>query len=381
MKTEKLFKTPLSDSQQENTELNLQERTEGRTVLKSFPRRIVFELTNKCNFNCIMCGREAADFRTFDLPMQVIKSAEHFFSRTEEVTLHGWGEGTLHRQLPEILKYLNGFPRLRKYFVTNGSTLPRIMDHIFEHHVDLVAMSLDGAKAATNDSIRTGGSLERELRSVRRLVEEKAARGLDYPYVNFVFTAMKRNISEVPDMVTLAAENGIPEVKVVYLTIFEEKLMDESLVDCQDAVREAFDEAKARARKLDINLKLPEVQGTGEAGLLAHKPCAFPWRDMYIGSDGYIRPCQSTPEKLANISDFKTLEEAWNCKGLQEYRKTVNDPATMPQGCRSCYHSTCANWNLRSSFLQLERKFAPEWKMAQEPADAKCGLVPSPENL
>ncbi|MBE7415670.1 MAG: hypothetical protein HS130_10760 [Deltaproteobacteria bacterium] len=103
MKTERLFETPLTEEQQANSILNQREFREGSTVLKSYPRRLVFELTNRCNFQCIMCGREAVNFRVNDLPVDVVTAFEPFYSKTEEVTLHGWGEGTLHPKLPRIL--------------------------------------------------------------------------------------------------------------------------------------------------------------------------------------------------------------------------------------------------------------------------------------
>ncbi|MDO8426728.1 MAG: radical SAM protein [Deltaproteobacteria bacterium] len=361
MKTERLFKTPLSDKQARNSELNHIECNEGRTLLESCPRRIVFELTNKCNFQCIMCGREAVSFKTRDLPAAVVKACSPLLPFAEEVTLHGWGEGTLHPELAGILEYLNTFKLLRKYFVTNGSTLPRITQAIFAHHVDLVALSLDGAAPGTNDSIRKGGDLKRELRSIRKLLEEKERRGLDYPYVNFVFTAMKRNIMELPDMVSLAHSIGVPEVKAVYLTIFNESMAHESLLDMQGLVREVFTEARERAAKFNIKIKLPDIQGECDAGALSHKPCAFPWRDLYIGSDAYLRPCQSSAEKLLDTALFSGFEEVWNSDEMQRLRARVNDEALMSVNCRHCYHSSCANWNLKTSFFQAGREFAPEW--------------------
>jgi len=62
-KTKMLFEgKPLTEKQKKNTELNLNEIRENKTILESYPRRLVFELTNACNLNCIMCGRNAADF-------------------------------------------------------------------------------------------------------------------------------------------------------------------------------------------------------------------------------------------------------------------------------------------------------------------------------
>lgn len=361
----KLFKTPLTEIQQKNSKLNQLELHEGKTVLKSYPRRIVFELTNRCNFRCIMCGREASEFKTYDLPMSIIRRFESCFPHVEEVTLHGWGEGTLNPRFIEILKLLNSYPFLRKYFVTNASTLPKIRQAILDHHVDVVAVSLDGATAATNDFIRKGGSFERETTELRKLIKEKKNQNLNYPHINLVFTAMRRNIHELPDMITLARDLEIPEVKVVYLTVFKKELFHESLLDRQKETREAFDKASSLAKRFNIKLILPEIQGESKAGILRHKACPFPWRDIYIGSDGFVRPCQSSPQKLAHVSEYQTLEELWNLMQMQQVRRSVNDEILMPNQCYYCYHSTCANWNLRHSFFQLEQGFAPEWKVRE----------------
>lgn len=368
MGSDKLFRTVTSELQNKNSGLNAAECAEKATCLKSFPRRLVFELTNKCNFNCIMCGRESAEFKTHDLPITVVKACGSLYQYTEEVTLHGWGEGTLHPNFIEILEYLNTFKPLRKYFVTNGSTLPKIMNALFDHHVDVIAVSLDGATAESNNSIRTGGNFEREVGSVKKLLEERTKQGLDYPYVNFVFTAMNRNIHEVPKLVELAHSIGIPEVKVVYLTIFEEALKNETLLDKQEIVRAYFDKARERAAALGVKLKLPEIQGEGEAGEALHKPCVFPWRDFFIGSDGFVRPCQSSAEKILNIGSYASIEEAWNSEPMQKLRACVNDEALMSENCRKCYHSSCANWNLKSSFMQLGNSFAPQWGSSRKAA-------------
>ncbi|MBE0597837.1 MAG: radical SAM protein [Desulfuromonadales bacterium] len=371
-RNEALFRTSLSDTQRVNSELNHQEYLRQSMVLASRPRRLVFELTNRCNFHCIMCGREAAQFTGCDLPLAVIQRFEPWFPHIEEVTLHGWGEGTLHPEFTAILAYLNRFPTLRKYFVTNGSTLDHIAEPVFRHHVDLIALSLDGASAATNDGIRKNGSLERQLASLRRLLAEKQRRGLDYPYVNFVFTAMRRNLAELPAMVDLAHQLGVPEIKVVYLTIFTPELLAETLLDRQAEVRAVFAEARHRAESRGIKLKLPEIQGEGEAGAADHRTCPFPWRDLYVGSDGQLRPCQSSPLQLGSVLEGESLQQVWNSPAMQALRRGVNDEVSMPAGCRRCYHSSSANYNLPHSFVQMQLAFAPSWgqQTEAEPAPA-----------
>ena len=52
-KTKTLFSgKELTSQQQRNTDLNIRELEAGKTILTSYPRRLVFELTNACNLNC-----------------------------------------------------------------------------------------------------------------------------------------------------------------------------------------------------------------------------------------------------------------------------------------------------------------------------------------
>lgn len=59
---------------------------------------------------------------------------------------------------------------------------------------------------------------------------------------------------------------------------------------------------------------------------------------------------------------------------MQEFRARVNDEQLMSENCKNCYQSTCANWNKHASFIQLGKKFAPEWEDAQEALIAKQAL-------
>lgn len=106
---------------------------------------------------------------------------------------------------------------------------------------------------------------------------------------------MRSNIRELPDLVRLAAEIGIEEVKVVYLTVFGDDLMNESLWGQEELVKEVFEEAIRVGNELGILLKLPHYVGEDVAGDKLHKDCFVSWRVSSLGSDGNVRPCMSIP--------------------------------------------------------------------------------------
>ena len=352
---------PLTEQQQANTDLNLKEIDAGAEVLSSLPRRLVFELTNACNLNCVMCGRNAADFKGTVFNMDWFRWFEPMLDTVEEVTLMGWGEPTMHPDFTEMLRIIDQHSA-RKYFCTNGMRLDRIRDAIFDYHVDVFAVSVDGASPETNNRIRRGSDLDQIIASLQEIERIKTERNLSYPWINFVFCAMKQNLHELPDVVRLAKKAGIDEVKVVYLTAFDETLSREVLYGCSDEVREVFAEAIRIAEELHIAIKLPHIQGEDPAGDRSHKDCYVAWRDFFLGSDGYIRPCMSTPVQFGKFDPDKTFEEMWNAESYQRYRRIVNDEQRMDEECRRCYQSSHCNWNKKRTFLQSDEKFSPDWK-------------------
>ncbi len=351
---------PLTPERQENSTLNQQEALAGKLHLESMPRRFVFELTNACNLNCKMCGRNSANFRPTWFQMEWLKYFEPAAHLVEEVTLMGWGEPTVHPHFAEFLAWAHRLG-LRKYFCTNGMRLDKLFDDIFKTETDIIAVSMDGACAETNEEIRRGADFHRILKNISAITEYKAAHGLEFPYMNFVFTAMDQNLEELPELVRLAGEIGLDEVKAVYLTAFEEDLAGQTLYNKMEKTREVFQRAIETGRACGVSLKLPHLVGEDPAGQQCHKNCYTAWRDFFLGSDGYVRPCMSTAEKLFPVQQYGSFAEMWNSAEYQQHRSRVNGEQ-MAASCRNCYQSSYANWNRKESFLQIGKQFSPEWQ-------------------
>ncbi len=360
-KTKNLFSgKELTQLQNDNSKLNIEELEQGKTVLASYPRRLVFELTNACNLNCVMCGRNAADFKPTVFDMDIFRSFEPLMDIVEEVTLMGWGEPTIHPHFTEMLEIINNHSA-RKYFCSNGMNLKKIKDAIFDYNVDVFAVSLDGATDETNSRIRRGSDIKQITEDLKDIERIKKERGLKYPWINFVFCAMRSNIRELPDLVRLAAEIGIEEVKVVYLTVFEQNLLDETLWGHEELVKVVFEEAIEVGNELGILLKLPHYVGEDVAKDNYHKDCYVTWRDFFLGSDGYVRPCMSTPIHFFQYDRNKDFMKMWNSSEYQNYRAIVNDHVKMDSPCKRCYQSSHCNWNRKESWIQVGEQFSPDW--------------------
>ena len=351
---------PLTKEREENSKRNEGEALQGATFLQSCPRRIVLEMTSACNIDCKMCGRNATDFQPTFFNPEWLRMFESITEKIEEVTLLGWGEPTLHPNFADFLRW--GHERgLRIFFCTNGTRLHTLQEEIFENQVDLLTVSLDSSDAATNDRIRRGSNFDKITGSIRSIVEEKKRRGTEYPYLSIVMTMMASNFRQLPAYVRLAHDLGLQEAKGVYLTVFEDRLLPELMYGRTDELRQIFDEAASIGEELGVQVKLPYLQGEDIAGDKAHKDCYVGWRDFFLGSDGYVRSCMSTSKKLFHISKYKNFADMWNSAEYQDFRSRVNHE-DMDTPCRNCYQASFANWNRKSSFLQIGNEFAPNWE-------------------
>lgn len=302
---------PLTKERRENSSLNEKEDLSGEVNAKAYPRRLVLEMTSACNIRCKMCGRNAAEFTPTIFKKNWLEIFEPIADKVEEVTLLGWGEPTLHPEFSEFLAWAHD-RGLRIYFCTNGIKLKELADDIFKYKVDLINVSLDGADAETNNSIRCGADFDEIIDSVKYLVKRRDEAGLKYPYISFVITLMNSNYKSLPDYVRLAKEVGIEEIKGVYLTVFDDNMVDESLIGKTEELRKIYEETQALGEELNIAVKLPDLEGEDSGGDKPHKNCYVGWCDFFLGSDGYVRSCISTSEKMFNIIKYSSLDEMWN---------------------------------------------------------------------
>ncbi|MFP3041954.1 radical SAM protein [Treponema primitia] len=366
-KTDALIKTrELSVKRRENTVKNTGEMKAGKIVLESRPQRLVFEMTNACNLNCVMCGRNAKEFTAAHFDIGWLEKFDDVVADIEEVTLMGWGEPTMHPQFTEFLAWANK-RGLRKYFCTNGMRLGKLLPTIFDEQVDVIAISIDAATGERNNAIRRGAKFDTIIENIKAIVTEKKRIGTPWPYMNFVTTLMKGNLHELPAIVKLAVDIGLDEAKGVFLTVFDGALAGESLFDEMGEVKNVFDEAYRVAKDCGIAVKLPHLRGEDPAGDAPHKPCYTAWRDFFLGSDGYVRPCMSTPIKLFHIDKYTDFDAMWNGEEFVRFREAVNQEKAMPDSCGNCYQSSFANWNKRSSFFQIGKEFSPEWEKRLDP--------------
>jgi radical SAM protein with 4Fe4S-binding SPASM domain len=211
-------------------------------------------------------------------------------------------------------------------------------------------VSIDGATAATYECIRDGARFARVAAHVRGLVDVKRTLGAERPDLSLVFVAMRRNVRELPDVVRLTAAWGVGKLRVQNLShSFSDtdpagayrEIRDFAAAEAlwEDGAEAApiFDEARALAATLGVDLRLPRLEER-PAPAPGAPGCDWPWRSAYVTHVGAVQPCcmlmGGDRAVLGTLSE-RSFDEIWSGSAYRDFRAQLLS-RTPPDVCRGC---------------------------------------------
>jgi len=343
-------------------------------VAEGLPRELYAEVTNRCNSRCQTC------IRTFELlePLRDLTLAEFQaivdqFPVLKRVVLHGIGEPLLNPELAAMIRYVKDqHPSAVVLFNSNAVLLDEDWQRaLMDAGLDEFRVSLDAATAATYARIRGIGAFDTVIENVRRFAS--LLRNAGRPRLSFWLTAMCENLSELPALVDLAAEIGVPEVYVQRLVLIQRGLAQaEQSLYRQLRTQEKAALAEAAERAIDYGLAFrasgrvspqeslrgrndrdrPFDPSTGlRAGSAQDKPwsaCFRLWETTYITANGNVLPCCISPFSTTDYANlilgnvFKTpFAQIWNNAKYVKRRAALHTAQPL-HPCELCG----VNWSL-----------------------------------
>lgn len=320
-------------------ELDAQEK---KPVLSSYPVNLQIEHTNICNAKCIMCSHcftrnQNGKYMT-DTELEKIKPILPY---VEHVTLHGMGEPFAHPRIIDILKMYHSYG-IKITCNTNASIMSDELADIVHKCFYDIAVSCDAYTKETYEQIRKGLSFDKFIRNVKLL--RSKGNGL---FMRLAAVAMRQNLSELPGIVSLAADLGFQEVLIVDVTT---QGLLENEKDCihlypavaQHYLKLAVEEGKRRG----IPVKIPDYimniahQRTFEDDMEAINSIPY-FKDESFTDNlykrykdaGFIEPViEATSENFVIPSEYK-------CNGICDF--VLERPFINAQGD---VFLCCTNW-------------------------------------
>ena len=167
------------------------------------PSCAVWEITLKCNSNCIHCGSKAGKTRLDEL------NTEEALNLVKEIRDCGYrgvalmgGEPLIRNDWYEIAREIKK-NKLDLSIVTNGLTVVDNIQKLKSLKVDCVSLSLDGGSAKVHDYLRgIPGAFEKTLNAINRLKEEKLP-------VSVITAVSKTNLNELDKIKNLLLDRDI----------------------------------------------------------------------------------------------------------------------------------------------------------------------------
>ncbi len=276
-------------------------------------RWVGFEVTNRCNLACLMCGSKLTTRprglmrpEVFDQTLaQIPDGSLHC------IALHSVGEPLLHPELERFIRAAR--PKAHDVFVSTNGLLFRgdagLMRRLLAAGLTHVHFSAEGYDAATYEAVRLGGSFEefldnlRLFRRVRDTAGSRASVQLQYtlfrPYSPGEVRRVKEVFGRFVDSIEFKPLNN----------------QSSASIDYRPAER------------------IAGVRCYGDEPL----PCLALWCGLTVLWDGRISLCPRDHSAHAVVGERGTaLRDAWSGAAARELR-SAHGRRRFPAACRECF--------------------------------------------
>ncbi len=377
-----------------NQSLSLTEFQNQVIDVKSRPSKAILELTENCNFRCLMCPQNFEPKYQrynpdYNMSLEMFdKVASSLFPDAYFIDLRGFGESTILPHWPDILDRLEEHSLINWHLVTNLSlTKLSVWERMMKMGFMLGA-SIDGATKSTFDRIRKRGRFEKTLEILECVSETRKNLG-NKGFLYFIVTVQKQNIEELPDIVRLAAKYEVPEVQFKIVRQFDgflnhsemvekqqwselSKSIDKSLdIAIENGIRLTINESELLSvtdtKKLSISLsqKIPqwkanfstpsqvepaflkehnwesidqEIQKTFRVS--ENQKCFKPYSFTLITANGRVGTCNHmmSPDirEMGNLNN-QSFDEIWNGDEYHVFRRELLYAEPMDVRCNWCF--------------------------------------------
>jgi radical SAM protein with 4Fe4S-binding SPASM domain len=373
----------------QNMKSGWQEFEQRKLTLKTLPFKAIVELTQNCNFRCIMCPQSWDEaFKKYhpeyNMPMEMfVKIADQLCPTATMIDLRGFGETTILPHWPEVVQYLDRFPFVVWHLVTNLS-LPR--DDTWDKMMKLgfiLGFSCDGATKDVFESIRRRSNFQTIRHNLGQIRDGINRHNKGWIY--FISTISKKNVHELKGIVELAHEFEVQEVqfKMVQPGLHDEGIKDFDRTKIQEYVSASLDAAldlgvrvtfndwtftrdadpeKVKRAEADIVRKTPDPlppsppwdpsywdeQGMpyvyksvlNSVRVSENQRCFKPFSFTYINYKGEMGTCNHMmyPNmKVMGDLSRESLMDVWNGEKYQDFRRQLLFAQPQDDRCQWCF--------------------------------------------
>lgn len=277
----------------------------------TFPRRILFEMTSRCNYLCRMCPQQALKRPRIDIPgklyRRVIDEIDSY--GVEGLWLYHLGESLLHPEFSDNLRHISTKKNLGAIWMsTNGQYFSEDkIRTVLESNLSYINFSLHAVTEATYQTVTPEGNFSLVQNNLHKFFEIKGTRNLPRkPYLHCQMIEQETTKHEVDDFIRMHYSRA----EIVSINMLEYAQMPNNAFGVQQRERVPL----ASCLRVSRN-------------------------DCFIFSNGDVTLCDAAYNGELNLGNIKneTLYQIWNGKKRKEILN-LNERKRMAdiEFCRSC---------------------------------------------
>jgi len=194
--------------------------------------RLYMEPTARCNLNCRTCIRNVWDEALGDMTdatFSAVLDGLRSFTPPPTVFFGGFGEPLAHRRIVEMVAAVKalGCP---VELITNGILLTeQTSRRLIAAGLDRLWVSLDGARPESYADVRLGATVPAVLANVSRFSDSRPPRRPRRPEIGVAFVAMRRNIADLPRLISMSRGLGASRFLVTNVLPYTTEMRSEIL--------------------------------------------------------------------------------------------------------------------------------------------------------
>ena len=312
------------------------------------PRLVFWEIDKRCNLRCRYCRRDASSGKGIAKTM-AFQAVDSIAKNYNTLLVFSGGEPLLYEHIFEVAHHAR-MKGLTTAIATNGTLVDRDTAlKIKEAGFHRAAVSLDGARAETNDSLRGRGSFLKAVEGIRALAEAGVS-------VQINTTILRRNMNEMHEIHVLCSDLGADALHIfAFVPVGCGASVPEDERPSGDEYEKLLDEMADLSVKSKLEIKVTcaphfhrvlkeaapdyyKARGFGKGCLAGSGVC-------FISSIGEVYPCGYLPVSAGNIfsGGFKDIWEG------SELFATLRDTRRLKGKCAACeYAASCGGCRARA---------------------------------
>ncbi len=295
-----------------------------KPVQWGLPISIAVEPTTSCNLRCPECP---SGLRSFTRPTGMLqkdffdKLISEIHKKTFYLTFYFQGEPYLNPAFLDMVK-IASTKKIYTATSTNAHYLtPDNAEKTVKSGLDRLIVSIDGTSQETYQQYRIGGSLEKVIQGTKNIIAAKRNLKSSTPHVIFQFLVVKPNEHQTDDVLKLAKELGVDEVKFKTAQVYDYENGNQLIPD---------NPKYSRYQKM--------ADGTYfiKNKLLNH--CWKLWHSCVITWDGKVVPCCFDKDAKHQLGDLQenNFESIWQSESYYRFRKAVLKSRKEIDICSNC---------------------------------------------